>query len=326
MEEQAGAFKDTFLAITNEVGKVIVGQRDVIEQTLIGLFAGGHVLIEGVPGLGKTRLVQALNSCLDLQLSRIQFTPDLMPGDIIGTQILVETPTGREFRFERGPIFGQIVLADEINRATPKTQSALLEAMQETGVTVRGVNYSLGSPFFVMATQNPIEIEGTYALPEAQLDRFLFKLNVTFPSASDLEEIIERTTGVEATPITVVADAQRIEEMKVLVREIPVPTSVRHYVVQLILATHPNQPDAPALVRQVVRHGASPRAAQALILGAKVNALLQSRFNVSISDIDAMLYPALRHRLILNFEGEAEGISSETLIEEVGKVVSERGG
>ena len=322
MEEQASAFKDTFLTITREVGKVIVGQRDVIEQTLIGLFAGGHILIEGVPGLGKTRLVQALSSCLDLKLSRIQFTPDLMPGDIIGTQILVETPTGREFRFERGPIFGQIVLADEINRATPKTQSALLEAMQEMGVTVGGVNHSLGSPFFVMATQNPIEIEGTYTLPEAQLDRFLFKLNVTFPSASDLEEIIERTTGVETTPITVVADAQRIEEMKVLVRETPVPTSVRRYVAQLILATHPNQTNAPALVRRVVRHGASPRASQALILGAKVNALLQSRFNVSISDIDAMLYPALRHRLILNFEGEAEGVSNEMLIGEIAKTVS----
>ena len=316
MQQQIDAFKETFTALTTEIGKTIVGQRDVVEQTLIGLFAGGHVLIEGLPGLGKTQMVQALSGCLDLNLSRIQFTPDLMPGDIIGTNLIVETPNGREFRFEQGPIFGQIILADEINRATPKTQSALLEAMQEMGVTVSGIRHSLDTPFFVVATQNPVEIEGTYLLPEAQLDRFLFKVKVAFPNADELEEIVQRTTGTFTESPNIVADAARIEEMKTLVREIPVPQSVRRYVAQVILASHPDQASAPDLVRQTVRHGASPRAAQALILGAKVNALLNARFNVALDDINSVLLPALRHRIILNFEGEAERVTSEMLPKE----------
>ena len=321
-KEQAAAFKETFEQIAHEVGRVIVGQEQIVQQTLICLFAGGHALIEGVPGLGKTRLVQCLSACLDLDLSRIQFTPDLMPADVIGTNIIADAGGERQFRFEPGPIFGQVILADEINRATPKTQSALLEAMQEDGVTVAGVRHALAQPFFVMATQNPIEIEGTYLLPEAQLDRFLFKLDVGFPNAAELETIMERTTGAALPATNVIADAARIESMKALAREVPVPASVRTLVARLILATHPDQDHAPELVRRTVRHGASPRGAQALILGAKVMALLQGRFNVSVSDIKAVLRPALRHRLILNFEGEAEQVKSDALLDAVEEVVS----
>ncbi len=320
--EQAAEFKETYQAIVNEIGKVIVGQDDVVEQTLTALFSGGHALLEGVPGLGKTRLVQALSQCLDLSLSRIQFTPDLMPADVIGTNIIVEAGSNREFRLEPGPIFGQIVLAYEINRATPKTQSALLEAMQETGVTVAGARHSLAEPFFVIATQNPIEIEGTYLLPEAQLDRFLFKLKVPFPSAPELEEIMVRTTGDDERPINIVADAEKIQSMKSLVREIPVSASVRNYVARLVLGTHPEHNAASAAVQRTVRHGASPRGAQALILSAKVHALLENRFNVSVNDIQRVAAPSLRHRIILNFEGEAEGMTSEALISELLETVT----
>ncbi|MEM7254832.1 MAG: MoxR family ATPase [Pseudomonadota bacterium] len=315
--KRAEAFAARYAAIIEEMRKVIVGQDEVIAETLTALFAGGHALIEGVPGLGKTRLVQALSDCLDLTLSRIQFTPDLMPADVIGTNIIVETESGRAFRFEPGPVFGNLLLADEINRATPKTQSALLEAMQESAVTVSGERHSLGEPFFVVATQNPIEIEGTYLLPEAQLDRFLFKINVPFPDVAALEDIMVRTTGNDEPSLSIIADASAIGSMKELVREVPIPNSVRTYVAQLVLATHPDSEFAPASVRQAVRHGASPRGAQALILSGKVQALLDGRFNVALKDIQKVTHPSLRHRMILNFEGEADGVSTETLVDDI---------
>jgi MoxR-like ATPase len=272
----------------------------------------------GVPGLGKTLLVKTLSETLDLQFSRIQFTPDLMPADIIGTNIVVETPTGgRHFTFQPGALFGQIVLADEVNRATPKTQSALLEAMQELSVTVGGVHHALARPFFVLATQNPIEMEGTYPLPEAQLDRFLLKLKVKYPSAAELTEIVERTTKPQTDLVQKVTDGPEVESMKELVREVPIAQPVKEYVTQLVLATRPDHPGAPDMVRRFVRYGSSPRGAQALVLGGKVQALIDARFNVSFEDIRAVLLPSLRHRLILSFEGEAEGVDPDQILEDV---------
>jgi len=315
-EERAERFREIFASLTQEIGKVVVGHAEIVRGVLVCLFSGGHALLEGVPGLGKTLLVKTLSESLDLRFSRIQFTPDLMPADIIGTNIMVETPEkGRHFTFQRGALFGQIVLADEINRATPKTQSALLEAMQELSVTVGGVHHPLLRPFFVLATQNPIEMEGTYPLPEAQLDRFLLKLKVKYPSAAELAEIIERTTTSQTESVQKVAAGPEVEALKSLVREVPVAQPVREYVTQLVLVTRPEHPDAPDTVRRFVRYGSSPRGAQALVLGGKVNALMDGRFNVSFEDVRAVALPSLRHRLILSFEGEAERIDPDEIIE-----------
>ncbi len=309
-------------AIEAEIGRVIVGQEDVVRSTLIGVLAGRHILLEGVPGLGKTQLIRTLADVLDLEFSRIQFTPDLMPSDIVGTDILEENEDGRrQFRFQKGPVFANLVLADEINRATPKTQSAMLEAMQEKTVTVAGRNYKLTPPFFVLATQNPLEMDGTYPLPEAQLDRFMFKVDVRFPTVDNLMTIIERTTGVDVPQAAKIADGEQIIAMGKLALQTPIPTHISRYVAQLIVATHPENDEAPQIVRDYVRYGASPRGAQALIIGAKVNALLEGRFNVSFSDINAVAKSALRHRLLLNFEGMAESISTNTIIEELVKTV-----
>jgi MoxR-like ATPase len=316
-EERAERFRQVFTALTREIRKAVVGHDEIVRGVLTCLFCGGHTLLEGVPGLGKTLLVKTLAEGLDLHFSRIQFTPDLMPADIIGTNIVVESPGGRQFGFQRGPIFGQIVLADEVNRATPKTQSALLEAMQELSVTVGGIHHPLERPFFVLATQNPIEMEGTYPLPEAQLDRFLLKLRVQYPSAADLAEIIERTTQPVVNPIQKVAAGLEVEALKELVREVPVPQPVKEYVSQLVLSTRPEWDGAPEMVRRFVRYGSSPRGAQALVLGAKVRALLDGRFNVGFDDIRAMALPSLRHRLILSFEGEAERADPDRILEDL---------
>ncbi len=317
-EQRASDFVAAFQTLRAEVRKVIVGHDDVITHVLIGLFAGGHVLLEGVPGLGKTLLIRTLAESLDLSFSRIQFTPDLMPGDIIGTNIIVEDPNGRkQFQFQRGPIFGHILLADEVNRATPKTQSALLEGMQEGAVTVSGTANPLPSPFFVLATQNPIEMEGTYPLPEAQLDRFLFKLRVEYPGLEELMEIIERTTHVREVDVRRVMTGPEVLGFRELVREIPIASHVRDLASLIVLATHPQWERAPESARRFIRYGASPRGAQALVLGAKVRALSERRYNVSVEDLRAMALPALRHRLILNFEGEAEGVDVDRLIAEL---------
>ncbi len=309
-------FQDRMTAVKTQMGRVLVGQEMIVEGVLMGLMAGGHVLLEGVPGLGKTLMVRALSGSLGLDFSRIQFTPDLMPADVTGTNILAETPEGRrEFQFQRGPVFTHILLADEINRATPKTQSALLEAMQERSVTVAGTTYKLEEPYIVLATQNPVEQEGTYPLPEAQLDRFLFKLKVYFPTADDLMEILNRTTtGYDDMPEAVIG-SEEILKLRQLVREVPVAPHVQEHAIRLVLGTHPDSEYATADVKSYVRYGASPRGAQALILAGKVRALLQGRFNVSFEDIDFVARPALRHRIILSFEGQAEGVETDDLIE-----------
>ncbi len=310
-------FRHTAANLEAELGKVIVGQKEVIRHVLVAILADGHALLEGVPGLGKTMLIRTLGQVLDMAFSRIQFTPDLMPADITGTDIMEETASGRrDFRFQRGPIFANLVLADEINRATPKTQSALLEAMQEKTVTVAEHTYPLPAPFFVLATQNPLEMEGTYPLPEAQLDRFFFKVNVPFPSADDLTEILARTTGKETASAGKAADAVRIRAMQQLARQVPIPTHVSQYVSQVILASHPGRSPSP-LVNQYVRYGASPRGGQALVLGGKITALLAGRYNVSFDDITAVAPAALRHRLLLNFEGQAEGITPDAIVADI---------
>jgi MoxR-like ATPase len=307
-------FRRRAAAIQTEVAKVIVGQEEVVRHTLIAILCGGHVLLEGVPGLGKTALIRTLGQALDLRFSRIQFTPDLMPADILGVQMLVETEAGRSLRFQPGPIFANLVLADEINRATPKTQSALLEAMQEGSVTVANTTHRLDAPFFVLATQNPLEMEGTYPLPEAQLDRFFFKVNVPFPSAADLVTILERTTGGATATLSPVVDAAELIEMRERVRSTPIPAQVTDFVARLISASHPGDPAAPEIVRRTVRAGASPRAAQALILGAKAAALLDGRYNAAFADVLDLAPAAMRHRLLLNFDGLAEGVTPDELI------------
>jgi MoxR-like ATPase len=311
------AFAERAEAIEREVGRVIVGQRDLIRQTLTCLLANSHVLLEGVPGLGKTLLVRTIADVVDCTFSRIQFTPDLMPADITGTNILVEEEGHRVFRFQSGPIFANMILADEINRATPKTQSSLLEAMQEHQVTVARSRYPLDPPFFVLATQNPLEMEGTYPLPEAQLDRFMFKVLVPFPSEDELAVIVERTTGSETPTAGKVATAAELVEMQRLARAVPIAPHVSAYAVSLLAATHPDQPRAPQLVRDYVRYGGSPRGVQALVAAGKISALLDGRFNVAIDDIRAATIPALRHRVILNFEGEAEGITTEAILRSI---------
>ncbi len=321
-EEAAAGFRDDFQRLHEEIAKVIVGAQPVIDGVLTCLFASGHCLLEGVPGLGKTLLVRTLSQALDLQFSRIQFTPDLMPADIIGTNIVVEDESGnREFRFRQGPIFANIILADEINRATPKTQSALLEAMQEHTVSVARTSHRLEEPFFVMATQNPIEMEGTYTLPEAQLDRFFFKLLVTFPGGDDLAMNLDRTTQREMPRGEKVMDAARLTHWAGLVRDVPVAPQVTSYVVRLVTATHPENPEAPEIVRQYVRYGSSPRGAQALLLAGKVNALRAGRFNVSFNDIQKTAHSALRHRVLLNFEAEADGVAPDQVVDALLKTV-----
>jgi MoxR-like ATPase len=314
----AKEFTDTAHAIEREVGKVIVGQRALVRQTLITLLAGGNALLEGVPGLGKTMLVRSLAQAVDCQFSRIQFTPDLMPADIVGTNIIVEDEQGqRRFQFEAGPVFANLVLADEINRATPKTQSAMLEAMQEHSVTVAKQTRPLAEPFFVLATQNPLEMEGTYPLPEAQLDRFFFKLDVEYPSVEELVEIADRTTGVETPQPEPVADSERIRAMQHLARGVPIAAHVTEAAARLVRATLPSDPDAPDVVRAYVSYGSSPRGMQALILAGKIVALLDGRYNVAVDDLKAAALPALRHRLILNFEAQAEGVTADAIIREV---------
>jgi MoxR-like ATPase len=313
------AFRATFNTLKGEIGKVVVGHSEVVEATLIALFAGGNVLLEGVPGLGKTLLVRTLAQCLDLPFSRIQFTPDLMPSDVIGTNIVMEDPdTGRrKFEFQRGPIFAQIVLADEINRATPKTQSALLEAMQERSVTVAGHTYKLTAPFFVLATQNPIEQEGTYPLPEAQMDRFIFKINVGYSKLDDLMTILDRTTGAITPDVSKLLDGPKILEAQKLIREAVVAPHVKEYAARLVLATHPGGEHAPNVTTKYVRCGSSPRGAQALILGAKVKAVTDGRFHVSFKDVADVATLALRHRLILNFEAEADRMTGDDLVKKI---------
>ena len=311
-------FVTAFEGLRAEVEKVIVGHREIINHVLVGMFAGGHVLLEGVPGLGKTLLVKTLSESLELSFSRIQFTPDLMPADIIGTNIIAEDAEGRKhFQFQPGPIFAHVVLADEINRATPKTQSALLEGMQESSVTVGGASRPLPAPFFVLATQNPIEMEGTYPLPEAQLDRFLFKRRVRYPAIEELNAIIDRTTHARPVSVNRVMSGAKVLAFRELVREVPVASHVRDFASGIVMATHPQAADSPEVSRRFVRYGSSPRGAQALILGAKVRALSEGRYNVSLDDLKALAAPALRHRVILNFEGEAEGVDVDNLVSQV---------
>jgi MoxR-like ATPase len=317
-------FQRSIGQLREEVGKMIVGNRDVVDGVLTCMLAGSHALLEGVPGLGKTMLVRTMAEALELQFSRIQFTPDMMPADIIGTTVIDETAGGaKSFSFRRGPLFANIVLADEINRATPKTQSALLEAMQEHRVTVAKTTYPLEQPFFVLATQNPLESEGTYPLPEAQLDRFFFKLHVGFPGREELNEILERTTGTASPKVGRVWTREKLLTMQALVREVPVARHVQDYAVRLLQATHPAEKGSLDSVRRFVKFGASPRGAQALLLAAKIRALFEGRFAAAIEDVKAAALPALRHRVLLNFEGEAEGIKTDDLIQEILKALPE---
>lgn len=315
MQQQAEQFRNRYNSVKEQIGRVIVGHDDIVHGVLTSMFIGGHCLLEGVPGLGKTLLVRTLAEALSLNFNRIQFTPDLMPSDILGTNMINENAEGRRaFEFQKGPIFTQICLADEINRATPKTQSALLETMQEGTVTVAGVRYELEKPFFVMATQNPIEQEGTYPLPEAQLDRFLFKLVVGYSSRDELATIVDRTTkGTNIKPEKVM-DGSEIKQWQKLIREVILASHVQDYIVRLILATHPNGPYALPITNQYLRWGSSPRGAQTLALAAKVRALLEGRYNVSFEDVRRVYLPALRHRVILNFEAQAEGLDTDHVL------------
>lgn len=322
-EADITSFIDIAQRLERELTSIVVGQERVIRELLLALLAGGHVLLEGVPGLGKTLLVRTLADALTLKFARIQFTPDLMPADIVGTTIVTEqagSVTGashRVFSFQPGPIFANIVLADEVNRATPKTQSALLEGMQEHTVSVGDSTRPLPKPFFVLATQNPLEMEGTYALPEAQLDRFLLKIMVNFPKAQDLLRIIDTTVGTQTLHAQPVASGEQLAHLVETARAVPVATHIKEYAVRLLLATHPDQEDAPDDIRKFVRYGASPRGLQALISTAKVRALLEGRYNVSTEDLNVVAYPALRHRIILNFDGLADGVTPDSLIETI---------
>lgn len=324
LQTQARQFRERYQAVKEQIGRVIVGHEDVVHGVLTAILVGGHVLLEGPPGLGKTMLVRTLAQTLDLKFNRIQFTPDLMPADILGTNIIVEDPSGRrQFEFQRGPIFTQLCLADEINRATPKTQSAMLETMQEGTVTVAGVRYELDKPFFVLATQNPIEQEGTYPLPEAQLDRFLFKLVVGYSSRDELSTIVDRTTrGIKVEPDKVM-DGAEILRWQDLVRKVVLAPHVQDYLVRLVLATHPRGQNAAAAANRSLSWGSSPRGAQTIALAAKVRALLDGRINVAYEDIRRVYLPALRHRVILNFEAQAEGLTTDDVLLEILEKVPE---
>ena len=315
MEKRARQFVDRYTAVREQVQRVIVGHDEIVHGVLTCLFAGGHCLLEGVPGLGKTLLVRTFSKALDLDFNRVQFTPDLMPADIIGTNMVLESPDGKRFfEFQKGPIFTQICLADEINRATPKTQSAMLETMQEGAITAAGTRYQLKKPFLVMATQNPIEQEGTYPLPEAQLDRFFFKLLVGYSGRKELATIVDRTTRGEVIEPAKVMDGAEILKWQALVREVILAAHVQDYIVRLVLASHPQGQFAPAITNQYIRWGASPRGAQTMALAAKVRALLDGRYNVSFEDVRRTYLPALRHRIILNFEAQAEGIEPDKVL------------
>jgi len=317
LETQVSTCRDRLAALEREIGKVFVGHEEVVEQVLLCLFSRGHLLLEGVPGVGKTLLVKALSRALDLSFARIQCTPDLMPADVVGTNVLVEGGGGEAMRFQPGPLFANIVLVDEINRATPKTQSAFLEAMQEGQVTTLGVTHALEKPFLLMATQNPIEMEGTYPLPEAQLDRFFFKLELKAPDFDELSRIMDLTTGEAAPEVEPVCDAQSVAEISTLARRVKVAEEVKGSALRLVTASHPESPDAPDAVRQYVKYGASPRAAQSMILAGKVRALAEGRYNVSHGDIAGVARPALRHRLIMNFEGEVEGVTADDVVSQL---------
>jgi len=315
IEQRAEQFKQAFAVLQSEIGKVIVGQKEIVEDTLVCFFAKGHALLEGVPGLGKTMLVRTLASACDLDFSRIQFTPDLMPADIVGTDVVHEDENGhRVFEFRPGPIHSQIVLADEINRATPKTQSAMLEAMQEGTVTIGRKTYTMKQPFFVMATQNPIEMEGTYPLPEAQLDRFLLKVHLALPAKDELKEILARTTDAATPTANKVINAEDAQTYRAFIRELMAAANVKDYAVRLVMGTHRESEYAPDIVKKYVRYGSSPRGAQALTIAGKVYAAMDGRLQVAFEDVRRAAYPALRHRILLNFEGEAEGITTDTIV------------
>ena len=322
--EKIGSIQKNFDSIRNELSRVVVGHEVILKHLFICLLSGGHALIEGVPGLGKTLIVKSLTRILDLKYSRIQFTPDLMPADIVGTNIVKEDQTGgRYFEFYKGPIFGQLILADEINRASPKTQSALLEAMQEEKVTVFGKEYPLEPPFMVIATQNPIEMEGTYPLPEAQIDRFFFKLKIDYPDRDGLHKIIDKTTRDDPPDLERLLGAPSILEMKSLIRKVPIASHVKDYAIRLVLASHRQHPSATELIKQYVLYGASPRGVMALVMAGKVSALLAGRYNVAVEDIRAVAKPALRHRLVMNIKGETEGIDTDDLIDGLLKSVGD---
>ena len=318
IEKEIDRFQKQYQSVQSEMGRAIVGNQEIVGGILSCLLTRGHVLLEGVPGLGKTKIVQTLANVLNLKFNRIQFTPDLMPGDIIGTNVVRETEDGEKYLdFQPGPIFCNLMLADEVNRATPKSQSALLEAMQEKSVSVGKITHKLEEPFFVMATQNPIELEGTYPLPEAQMDRFLFKLKIVYPTSDEMHEIMNRTTQVEEPQVKAVLEQGEVLEMRRTVLSVPIARSIQDYAIRLTLATHPNAPQSHPLTNKYVRFGASPRGTQALVLGGKVQALLNDRAHVSAEDIRAVAYPALRHRMLLNFEGEAERVDTDVILKEI---------